>query len=92
MNPLGAELRIRRMTKADLDQVIELAESLKEAPNWSRSAYLAALDPEAVPLRIAAVIAVTHEGISGRNPQPDVTLVLFWLADCALTAIYVIVR
>jgi len=32
MNPPGPELRIRRMTRADLDQVIEIAESLKEAP------------------------------------------------------------
>jgi ribosomal-protein-alanine N-acetyltransferase len=53
MNPLGAELRIRRMTRADLDQVIEIAENLKEAPHWPRSAYLAALDPEAAPQRIA---------------------------------------
>jgi ribosomal-protein-alanine N-acetyltransferase len=63
MNPLGAELRIRRMTKADLDQVIELAESLKEAPNWSRSAYLAALDPEAVPLRIALLAEGPAAGV-----------------------------
>jgi ribosomal-protein-alanine acetyltransferase len=54
MNPLAA-VHVRRMTQADLDQVIEIAESLKEAPRWSRSAYLAALDPEAMPPRIALV-------------------------------------
>jgi ribosomal-protein-alanine N-acetyltransferase len=45
--------RIRRMTPADLDRVIEIAESLKDAPRWPRSAYLAAMDPEAAPIRIA---------------------------------------
>ena len=43
------------MTPADLDRVMEIAESLKEAPQWPRSAYLAALDPEAAPRRIALV-------------------------------------
>jgi ribosomal-protein-alanine N-acetyltransferase len=46
---------MRRMTPADLDQVIEIAESLKEAPHWPRAAYLAALDPEAARRRIALV-------------------------------------
>jgi ribosomal-protein-alanine N-acetyltransferase len=44
------------MTPADLDRVMEIAESLKEAPQWPRSAYLAALDPEAAPRRIALVV------------------------------------
>jgi ribosomal-protein-alanine acetyltransferase len=35
---------------------MEIAESLKEAPQWPRSAYLAALDPEAAPRRIALVV------------------------------------
>jgi len=53
--PPGAPLRIRRMAPADLDRVIELALSLPQAPQWPRSAYLAALDPEAAPPRIALV-------------------------------------
>ena len=53
--PLQAELRIRRMTPADLDPVIQLAESLEQAPHWPRSAYLAALNPEAAPPRITLV-------------------------------------
>jgi ribosomal-protein-alanine N-acetyltransferase len=65
MNPLGAELRIRRMTRADLDQVIEIAESLKEAPHWPRSAYLAALDPEASPQRIALLAEPAARVIAG---------------------------
>lgn len=43
------------MTVADLDRVQEIASSLKDAPQWSRSAYLAALDPHAALRRIALV-------------------------------------
>jgi ribosomal-protein-alanine N-acetyltransferase len=53
--PIDARLRIRRMALADLDPVIELALSLPQAPHWPRSAYLAALDPDAAPPRIALV-------------------------------------
>lgn len=56
--PPAAEWRIRRMTRTDLDPVIQLAESLEQAPHWSRSAYLAALNPEAAPPRIALVAEV----------------------------------
>jgi ribosomal-protein-alanine N-acetyltransferase len=44
------------MTPADLDRVMEIALSLKNAPQWPRSAYLAALEPEAAPPRIALVV------------------------------------
>jgi ribosomal-protein-alanine N-acetyltransferase len=63
MNPPGPELRIRRMTRADLDQVIEIADSLKEAPHWPHTAYLAALEPEAVPLRIALLAEEPVAGV-----------------------------
>jgi ribosomal-protein-alanine N-acetyltransferase len=53
--PLQTELRIRRMIPADLDPVIRLADSLEQAPHWTRSAYLAALNSEAAPPRIALV-------------------------------------
>jgi ribosomal-protein-alanine N-acetyltransferase len=43
------------MTPADLDRVMEIAESLKDAPHWPRSAFLTALDSEAAPARIALV-------------------------------------
>ncbi|MGA2886623.1 MAG: ribosomal protein S18-alanine N-acetyltransferase [Terracidiphilus sp.] len=55
MNLSSAAVRVRRMKLADLDRVIEIAESLREAPQWPRSAYLTALDPEATPRRIALV-------------------------------------
>ena len=44
------------MTPADLDRVMEIAESLKDAPQWPHSAYLAALESEAAPGRIALVV------------------------------------
>lgn len=56
MSSLSPSAFIRRMTPADLDQVMQVAESLKEAPQWPRSAYLAALDPAAAPPRIALVV------------------------------------
>jgi ribosomal-protein-alanine N-acetyltransferase len=43
------------MTPADLDRVLAIAASLPTAPQWPRSAYQAALDPEAAPRRIALV-------------------------------------
>jgi ribosomal-protein-alanine N-acetyltransferase len=43
------------MTAADLDRVLEIAQSLKQAPHWPRTAYLAALAREAAPRRIAFV-------------------------------------
>jgi ribosomal-protein-alanine N-acetyltransferase len=55
MNSLLPAVRVRRMTPADLDSVIEIAGSLKEAPCWPRSAYLDAVDTEAACRRIALV-------------------------------------
>jgi len=43
------------MVPADLDPVVRLAASLDQAPHWPRSAYLAALLPNAAPPRIALV-------------------------------------
>lgn len=48
--------RVHRMTEAELDRVIEIERSLAQAPHWPRSAYLKALDPKAVPLRITLVV------------------------------------
>jgi ribosomal-protein-alanine N-acetyltransferase len=49
------------MTVADLERVMEIAEGLKDAPHWPAGAYLRALEPEAVPRRIA-VVAEEHAG------------------------------
>jgi ribosomal-protein-alanine acetyltransferase len=48
-------VHVRRMIPADLDQVIEIAASQKDAPHWPRAAYLAAVDPAAAQPRIALV-------------------------------------
>jgi ribosomal-protein-alanine acetyltransferase len=48
-------LRIRRMSDADLECVLKIAESLREAPHWTSAAYVAAMDEENVPRRIALV-------------------------------------
>lgn len=56
-------LQVRRMTEADLDQVIQIERSLPEAPHWPRSAYMAALDLSASPPRIALVAENTFIGV-----------------------------
>jgi ribosomal-protein-alanine N-acetyltransferase len=48
-------VRIRPMTLPDLEQVMALAESLKQAPSWPLSAFQIALQPETAPARIALV-------------------------------------
>lgn len=60
MNPLP--VRIRPMTPADLARVMEIAQSLKEAPHWPRSDYETALKPQSAPQRIALVAADAETG------------------------------
>jgi ribosomal-protein-alanine N-acetyltransferase len=43
------------MTPADLDRVIEIERSLKQAPHWPLTAWISALDPLSSPQRIAQV-------------------------------------
>jgi ribosomal-protein-alanine N-acetyltransferase len=70
----GAGVRIRRMELADVDQVMEIAESLPEAPHWPAAAYLAALDLEGAPRRVALVALLPEENgeenPSGAKAQP----------------------
>jgi [ribosomal protein S18]-alanine N-acetyltransferase len=49
------EVWIRRMGEADLDRVVEIGESLPEAPQWPASAYGAAINPLHRPRKIALV-------------------------------------
>ena len=51
----SAEVWIRPLAEADLDGVLEIARGLPQAPQWPRSAYLAAIDPDSQPRRIAVV-------------------------------------
>ncbi len=48
------------MTPADLDRVMEIALSMKDAPRWPLPAYLASIDPHCAPRRIALAAADPH--------------------------------
>ena len=55
-------VRIRRMSAGDLERVLEIAGSLPEAPHWPASAYVAAINPENTPRRIALVAESDSSG------------------------------
>jgi [ribosomal protein S18]-alanine N-acetyltransferase len=57
-----AALRIRRMRATDLEQVMAIAASLRDAPQWPRAAYLSALDTDSTPRRIALVAEESGSG------------------------------
>lgn len=57
-------VRIRRMTAADIDAVVEIANALPEAPHWPRDAYAQAVEPAAAPERIA-LVAESAGGVAG---------------------------
>jgi tRNA threonylcarbamoyl adenosine modification protein YeaZ/ribosomal-protein-alanine acetyltransferase len=61
--PPDAVILVRPMRGMDLNEVMALAASLKEAPQWTRANYIAALDSEAVPRCIALV---TDGGQTGK--------------------------
>jgi ribosomal-protein-alanine N-acetyltransferase len=64
MASLAENVRIRRMTVADLVRVMEIAANLPESPHWPESAYLDALNPESAPRRIA-LVAAQSENVLG---------------------------
>ena len=51
----GSDCTIRRMRAGDVEAVLTLAAALNDAPHWPAAVYLAALDPERTPKRIALV-------------------------------------
>jgi ribosomal-protein-alanine N-acetyltransferase len=55
MNLPASDAKIRPMIPADLDRVIEIERSLKQAPHWPHSAWISALDPLSVSHRLALV-------------------------------------
>jgi len=55
-------VQVRRMAHTDLDRVIEIEQCQPSAPHWPRSAYLAAIDPQAELARIALVAEETGSG------------------------------
>ncbi len=66
MNFPANEIRIRRMGATEVDEVVSLAASLKDAPHWPRAAYGAALDqasnPASMPRRIALIAVQCSSG------------------------------
>jgi [ribosomal protein S18]-alanine N-acetyltransferase len=58
----SASVAIRRMRAEDIDQVIALAAELKDAPQWPRSAYVAALEPTSTPRRLGLVAVDASAG------------------------------
>jgi ribosomal protein S18 acetylase RimI-like enzyme len=46
---------VRAMRAADVDRVLEIAAGLPTAPHWPRAAYVAALDAQAKPRRVALI-------------------------------------
>jgi len=56
-------LRIRPMSAADLDRVMEIAVGLDKAPHWARAAYESALSPAHSPKRIALVAEDEYSGV-----------------------------
>lgn len=65
MNSPAAETAIRPMCAADVEEVVALAASLKDAPHWVRATYLKALDPASSPRRIALVAAAKTGSVVG---------------------------
>jgi len=53
MSVHSPDASIRRMSDADISRVMEIAASSKHAPRWPASAYLAAIEPDHAPRRIA---------------------------------------
>jgi ribosomal-protein-alanine N-acetyltransferase len=53
--PFAPGVRIRRMTSADLHDVIGLASGLYGAPQWPQAVYASAIDRSVTPTRIALV-------------------------------------
>jgi len=54
----AAEVRVRRMGAPDLERVLEIAESLPQAPDWPASAYVLAMNQGNTPRRIALVAEI----------------------------------
>ena len=56
----GAGIRVRRMEPRDIDAVMEIAAKTDHAPQWARSAYVAAIGQANQPRRVA--LLAEHEG------------------------------
>jgi ribosomal-protein-alanine N-acetyltransferase len=59
------DVRVRRLAEADVDAVAALAADLPSAPQWPREAYLAALQLQASPERVALVAETAETALVG---------------------------
>lgn len=57
MSSPATGVKIRRMSLADIPEIIELSENVEHTPHYTASTWSALLKPEAVPLRIVLVAA-----------------------------------
>jgi ribosomal-protein-alanine acetyltransferase len=62
MSEHSSDVGIRRMSAADLGRVMEIAAGSKQAPQWPASSYLAAVDPDHSPRRIALTACEAQTG------------------------------
>ena len=58
-------MNIRPMLPADIARVMEIANHLDLAPHWPAEVYVQALDPRAVPQRVALVADYPQAGVLG---------------------------
>ena len=65
-----AEVQVRRMSAEDVERVLEIAGGLPEAPQWPASAYVAAMDAELRPRRIALVAEYASESPRTLEREP----------------------
>lgn len=83
MRSVPARLPIRRMTPDDIPWAIGLAAQSAHAPHWAAAAYLAALDGDASPRRIALVAEMptpaassTHRAESRAQPETRIAFAI----------------
>jgi ribosomal-protein-alanine N-acetyltransferase len=63
-----AAVRIRHMSAGDIGCVLKLAEESPDAPHWTASAYLEAIDPDHRPLRVALVATDAQADAQSQGP------------------------
>ena len=61
----AAFFTVRKMVAADIGPIMAIASTLKDAPHWPQSDYVAALDPSSTPHRIAVVAANAAGDVAG---------------------------
>jgi len=79
----AAEIVLRPLREADIARVIEIASALPHAPHWPREAYRTALDPAALPRRVALAAEALNARIQKTHPEAS-ALVGFAVASVLL--------